>query len=50
MKKTNADYVREWRQRNKHKTAEYNKRYLENLKKKAVEEYKKENNENINSL
>ena len=46
MKKTNADYVREWRQRNKHKTAEYNKRYLENLKKKAVEEALKERDKN----
>ena len=46
MKKTNADYVKAWKDRNRDKVKQYNKQYLENLKKKAVEEALKERDKN----
>ena len=43
MGKASYKSIQDWRKRNKDKVKEYNKRYLENIKLKAIEEYKKEN-------
>lgn len=42
MGKASYESIQKWRKNNKDKVKEYNKRYLENVKKKAIEEYKKE--------